>query len=162
MTRIYLGLGSNIDRENSIRGGVDALKSLYGELQISPVYESKAYGFDGDDFFNLVVGFDSDIDINELEIQLKNIESESGRKKSDLSYCSRTLDIDLLLFGDLVSHAHELPRVDIVQYAFVLKPLCDLAPNLLHPLENKTMNELWDKFNAADQVINQIPSLFNS
>jgi len=161
MTQIYLGIGSNIDREESVRNGLAALKSLYGQLQISPVYESKAYGFEGDDFFNLVVGFESEFEIDKIEMQLKEIELQSGRKRSDSSYSPRTLDIDLLLYGDLICDKHELPRVDIINYAFVLKPLCDLAPDLIHPTENKTISELWKNFKANDQQINQVTQSFD-
>ncbi len=156
MTQIYLGIGSNIDRQESVRNGLAALKSLYGQLQVSPVYESKAFGFEGDDFFNLVVGFESEFDIDKIEIQLKEIELQSGRKRSDSSYLPRTLDIDLLLYGDLICGKHELPRIDIIKYAFVLKPLCDLAPDLLHPTENKTISELWKNFDASGQEIHQV------
>ncbi len=161
MPQVYLGLGSNIDRETSIHTGLAELKSLYGDLQISPVYESEAFGFDGDDFFNLVVGFETELDIDKIEAQVKHIELQSGRKQSDSSYCPRTLDIDLLLFGDLVCDKHELPRVDIIKYAFVLKPLCDLVPDLIHPVENKTIKELWNNFDAANQEVKQIPQVFN-
>jgi 2-amino-4-hydroxy-6-hydroxymethyldihydropteridine diphosphokinase len=156
MTQVYLGLGSNIDRETSIRGGISALKSLYSDLQISSVYESKAFGFEGDDFYNLVVGFETEIDIDTIEIQLKEIEYQSGRKQSDTSYSPRTLDIDLLLYGELISDKHEIPRVDVTEYAFVLKPLCDLAPDLIHPVDNKMMSELWKSFDDSEQKINQV------
>lgn len=162
MTQVYLGIGSNIDREASIRNGLVALKSLYGELQISPVYESKAFGFEGDDFFNLVVGFETEYDIDEIEVQLKEIELQSGRKKRDTSYSPRTLDIDLLLYGNLICDKHELPRVDIIKYAFVLKPLCDLDPDLVHPVEKKTISELWESFDDSQQKINEISQRFGS
>lgn len=162
MTVVYLGIGSNIDREESIRNGLTKLKSLYGPLQVSPIYESKAYGFEGDDFYNLVVGFETEFDIDVIEKQLKEIERQSGRAQSDSSYCPRTLDIDLLLYGDLVCDKHELPRVDIVDYSFVLKPLCDLAPDLIHPVEKKSMSELWGNFDDTNQTINQITQDFNS
>jgi len=162
MTLVYLGIGSNIDRETSIRNGLTALKSLYGELQISPVYESKAFGFEGDDFFNLVVGFKTEFDIDKVETQLKEVELQSGRKQSEISHSPRTLDIDLLLYGDLICDKHELPRVDITEYAFVLKPLCDLAPDLIHPVEKKTIHELWTNFDASNQEIKQIPQIFSA
>ena len=161
-TQVYLGVGSNIDRETNIRGGLAALKLLYGQLQISPVYESKAFGFEGDDFFNLVVGFKTEFDIDEIEAQLKDIEFQFGRKPRETIYCPRTLDLDLLLYGDLICDKHELPRIDIIKYAFVLKPLCDLVPDLIHLVENKTMSELWKKFDTSKQKINQISLSFNS
>ena len=162
MTQVFLGVGSNIDRETSIRYGLKALESCYGELQVSPVYESEAYGFDGDDFFNLVVGFKTDLGIDEIEAQLKKIEFKSGRKKDDSSYNPRTLDIDLLLYGDLVCDKHELPRIDVVEYAFVLKPLCDIAPNLVHPVEKKTIKELWQGFDDPEQQLNEFQNKFIS
>jgi len=161
VTQVYLGLGSNIAREASIRGGLNALRSLYGELQVSSVYESKAFGFEGDDFFNLVVGFETEVSIDEIEAQLKEVELQSGRKQLDTNYSPRTLDIDLLLYGDLVCDKHELPRVDIIKYAFVLKPLYDLAPNLIHPIEDQSISELWQSFDASEQAINKIPETFN-
>jgi 2-amino-4-hydroxy-6-hydroxymethyldihydropteridine diphosphokinase len=162
MTQIYLGIGSNIDREASVKQGIKALTSLYGDLEISPVYESAAYGFEGDDFYNLVVGFETDIDIDTIETQLKEVEQQSGRKQSDSSYCPRTLDIDLLLYGNLVCDKHLLPRVDVIKYSFVLKPLCDLAPNLIHPVENKTISELWKSFDSSEQKITMVSQAINS
>ena len=160
MTQVYLGIGSNIDRENSIQNGLTALQSLYGELEVSPVYESEAYGFEGDDFYNLVVGFETNFDIDEIEVKLKEIEIQSGRKKDDSSYNPRTLDIDLLLYGDLVSDKHQLPRSDVLEYAFVLKPLCDIAPELIHPVEKKTIKALWQDFTDPEQKINEVSSKF--
>lgn len=160
MTQIYLGMGSNINREAAIKHGLKALKSYYGELQVSPVYESRAYGFEGDDFLNLVVGFESDVEIEELEQHLKAIERQSGRNDSDSSYCSRTLDIDLLLFGDVICEEFELPRSDVIEYAFVLKPLCDIAPELVHPVEKKSIKDLWQKFDDPSQQIFEFPNSF--
>jgi 2-amino-4-hydroxy-6-hydroxymethyldihydropteridine diphosphokinase len=155
-TQVYLSIGSSIDRETNIRGSLVVLKSLYGQLQISPVYESRAYGFEGDDFLNLVVGFETEFNIDEIETQLRDIEYQFGRKRNETGSCPRTLDIDLLLYGNLICDKHELPRVDVVKYAFVLKPLCDLVPDLIHPVDNITMSELWKNFDDANQKINQI------
>lgn len=162
MAKIYLGIGSNINREATIRHGLKALEAYYGELHVSPVYESKAYGFDGDDFLNLVVCFESDVDIDDLEEHLKAIEHQSGRNHSDSSYCARTLDIDLLLYDDLICEEHDLPRSDVIEYAFVLKPLCDIAPELIHPVEKKSINELWQDFDDPKQHIEQVSSKFIS
>jgi 2-amino-4-hydroxy-6-hydroxymethyldihydropteridine diphosphokinase len=160
VTQVYLGIGSNIDRETSFRNGLDALKSSYDQLQVSPVYESQAYGFEGDDFYNLVVGIETDFKLEDIERQLKEIERQSGRKQNDSSYCARTLDIDLLLYGDLICDNHELPRIDIVKYAFVLKPLCDIAPDLIHPIEMKTISELWQDFEDPQQQLIEVPLTF--
>ena len=155
-TKVYVGIGSNIDRETNIRGGIEELRTRYGKLDVSPVYECKAYGFEGDDFYNLVVGFTTNIGIEELATQLREIEYQYGRKRKETRYSSRTLDIDLLLYGDLVCDKHELPRTDIIEYAFVLKPLCDLAPDLVHPGVGETMSSLWEDFDMQEQTLSQI------
>ena len=160
-TKVYLGIGSNIDRENNIRGGLRELKSRYGELQISPVYESKAFGFDGDNFYNLVIGFNTDFGVNELEDQLREIEYQFGRKQNETRYSSRTLDIDLLLYGDLVSEKYHVPRDDIIEYGFVLKPLCDIEPDLIYPVTGETMCTLWKKFDSSKQPVNQTSQSFS-
>jgi 2-amino-4-hydroxy-6-hydroxymethyldihydropteridine diphosphokinase len=160
MTQVFLGIGSNVNKEKNVHAGLNELRSRYDELQISPVYESKAFGFEGDDFYNLVVGFKTECAVEEIETQLKEIEYQFGRQRNVTRYSPRTLDIDLLLYGDLVSESHELPRVDIVKYAFVLKPLSDLAPDLVHPVNGETMIALWNKFDASNQTINQIKNPF--
>lgn len=152
-TRVYVGLGSNIDRHANIRGGLDKLSSRFGNLLVSPVYESKAVGFESDDFFNLVAGFNSTESVDETERVLRSIEHQFGRKRNEPGYFPRTLDIDLLLFGDLVCGKRGLPRADIVNYAFVLKPLCDIVPDLIHPLTGKPIQTLWDAFSMQDQQI---------
>ena len=156
LVQVYVGIGSNIDREDNVRGGLTELKSRYGDLDISPIYESKAFGFAGDDFYNLVVGFQTNFGVADIEAELRQIEYQFGRKRMETHYSSRTLDIDLLLYGDLVSDTHELPRADIIEYAFVLKPLCDLAPDLVHPVNGKTIRKLWDSFQLNGQQFSQI------
>jgi len=161
MVKVYTGIGSNIDRKKNIRSGLNELKSRYGEIQISPVYNSKAFGFDGDDFYNLVVGFKTDFGIDELEVQLRQIEYQFGRKRNETPYSSRTLDIDLLLYGDLVSEKYHVPRDDITVYGFVLKPLCDIEPDLIHPVTGETMCTLWKKFDSSKQPMKQTSQYFS-
>ena len=161
-TQVYLGIGSNIGREINIRGGLTALKSLYGQLQISSVYESKTLGFDGDDFYNLVVGLNTALAVDDLARQLREVEYQFGRSRNEIRYSSRTLDIDLLLFADLVCDKHHVPRSDITEFGFVLKPLCELAPDLIHPVNGETMSELWKNFDASEQKITQISQSFSA
>ena len=149
--RVYVGIGSNIDREKNVRGGIKELETRFGELVVSPVYESKSYGFDGDDFYNLVVGFDTTVDIDELARQLREIEFQFGRRRNETRYSPRTLDIDLLLYCDVINDDHDVPREDIEKYAFVLKPLVDIAPGLHHPVIGIRMDELWQAFEPGQQ-----------
>lgn len=152
-TQVYLGIGSNIDRESNIQGALEEIQSCYGQLTISPVYECEAFGFKGDDFFNLVVGLKTEIPIEELAHDLREIEYQFGRHRNETRYSSRTVDIDLLLYGDGVYDAFHVPRSDITEFGFVLKPLCDIAPDLKHPVIGKTIMELWDKFDSSREVM---------
>lgn len=153
MVRVYVGVGSNIDAERNIRMGIQALRERFGELFISPVYESEAVGFSGDNFYNLVIGFDSDEAYGEIAAALHGIETRFGRNRNGGHMSSRTLDLDLLLYGDLEVDADglKLPRNDIIEYAFVLKPLTDLAGNLLHPVIKRSYRDLWNAFDRDDQ-----------
>tara|TARA_R110000782_G_scaffold13730_10_gene40302 strand:+ start:203 stop:697 length:495 start_codon:yes stop_codon:yes gene_type:complete len=157
MNQVYLGIGSNINRESNIRDGLLEIQSCYGELTLSPIYETKAFGFDGDDFFNLVVGLKTELPIGELAHDLREIEFQFGRSRNETRYSSRTLDVDLLLFGDEVHEKHHVPRSDIIEFGFVLKPLSDIAPDLKHPVTGMTMTQLWNKFDSSREVMRQVP-----
>lgn len=133
--QVFLSLGSNIDREHNIRSGLNALARVFAPLAISPVYESEAVGFDGDAFYNLVVGLQTTLSVGELTACLKGIEKDHGRVRGEKKFSSRTLDIDILTYNDRVGEVDgvQLPRDEILKHAFVLKPLVDLAPDALHP-----------------------------
>lgn len=151
MTRVYVSLGSNIDREQNIRGAVRALKQHYGQLALSRVYETPAEGFDGDAFYNLVAGFDTGETMEQVRQALAAIEAAHGRTRNGPRSGPRTLDLDLLLYGDLVRHdgGFDIPRGEIVKHAFVLGPLAEIAPELRHPETGETMARLWEGFDAA-------------
>ena len=154
--RVYVGIGSNIERKKNIRGGLAALAWCYGKLTVSPVYQARAIGFEGDDFFNLVAAFDTGQAVDELETGLRRIEFEHDRHRGEDRFSARTLDIDLLLYGDLISAQYKIPRADITKYAFVIKPLFDLAPDLIHPQSGKTVTEIWQAFEFDRDDIKQI------
>ena len=155
MTRVYVGIGSNIEREHNVRSGLAALREHYGELTASAIYESKAYGFAGANFYNLVVGFDTDADVHAVSRTLQDIEDRHGRVRSGPRYSSRTLDLDLLLYGDLVLNEPglKLPRPEILKRAFVLLPLAEIAGQLRHPLNGRTYVELWQAFEKSNQQL---------
>lgn len=144
MTRVYLSFGSNIDREHNIRSGLDALARHFPQLVLSPVYESSAVGFDGEAFLNLVVAIDTELSVGELSAMLRAIEADHGRTRGEKKFASRTLDIDILTYGDAVGviDGVELPRDEILKHAFVLKPLVDIAAEEKHPLLKKSYAEL--------------------
>ncbi len=155
MPRVYVSIGSNIDRENNIRGAVRALRQRYGTLMLSRVYETHAEGFDGDPFYNLVAGFDTAEPVEQVRAALAAIENAHGRTRNGPRSGPRTLDLDLLLYGDLVHHEGgvDIPRGEIVQYAFVLGPLAEIAPDLRHPETGETMARLWEHFDSARRLL---------
>jgi len=150
MPRVYVSIGSNIDREKNIRGAVRVLRERYGKLALSRVYETPAEGFDGDAFYNLVAGFDTDEPVEQLHQALSAIEAAHGRTRTGPRFGPRTLDLDLLLYGDLVRHESgvDLPRDEIRTYAFVLGPLAEIAPDQRHPETGARLGELWEKFSG--------------
>lgn len=151
MATVYLGLGSNVDVNENLKLGVDELRRAYGELRLSPVYRSAPVGFEGDDFLNLVVELQSDESPRAIHERIERIHDLAGRVRSSNVWISRTLDIDLLLYDDLVLTDGKIrvPRADVLDYGFVLRPLAELAPELRHPQTGKTMREHWDLFDAA-------------
>ncbi|RUO19994.1 2-amino-4-hydroxy-6-hydroxymethyldihydropteridine diphosphokinase [Aliidiomarina iranensis] len=152
---ISIGIGSNINREENIRGAIRALAEQYPRLQVSPVYESEALGFTGPPFYNLVVSFYSAQTLLQVQQCCKTIEENFGRPAETEKYSSRTLDLDILLYGDRVQTGAEngepdLPRTEVLTSAFVLKPLADLHPLHHHPIEQQNYLELWKQFLHSD------------
>ena len=158
MAAIYISLGSNIERENHIRAGLDALYAEFGDLQVSRVFESEAVGFNGRPFYNLVVAAQTDLPLVTVCHRLRTMEFVHGRELDAKKFAPRTLDLDLLLYGDLVCDTPiTLPRGEILTNAFVLWPLAELAPTLHHPLDGRTMGELWQAYDKASQHLYPIP-----
>ncbi|MGR8998324.1 MAG: 2-amino-4-hydroxy-6-hydroxymethyldihydropteridine diphosphokinase [Gammaproteobacteria bacterium] len=152
MPRGYISIGSNIDRDKNILASLQALEHHFGKLTVSSIYESEPVGFSGDPFYNLVVGFDSYQDVKEVAKQLRQIELDNGRTRNCQKFSARTLDLDLILYGDLIVNDGRLqiPRDEIEHYAFVLEPLAEIAPTLQHPVNHTSYAELWDKFDKTD------------
>ena len=162
MTRVYLSVGSNIEPERNIKSSVFELRKRFGPLTLSSVYQSKAVGFEGDDFYNLVVGFDTSSSLAGIQRILRQIEAAHGRHRNSSKYSSRPIDIDLLLFGDTVAHAEgiDVPRHEIAQYAFVLLPLSEIAADVVHPETAQTFAQMWQEFVVADQPIKKVDFRF--
>nr|WP_221192032.1 2-amino-4-hydroxy-6-hydroxymethyldihydropteridine diphosphokinase [Microbulbifer rhizosphaerae] len=150
-----MSLGSNIDRERHIRAGLTALAARFGELQISRVFESEAVGFEGDNFYNLVVGIHTDLPVGQLALRLREIEDANGRLRSGPKFSARTLDIDILTYDDLSGTVDgvKLPRAEIEKNAFVLQPLAELAPEVVHPLTDKTFARMWAEYDKSKQKL---------
>jgi 2-amino-4-hydroxy-6-hydroxymethyldihydropteridine diphosphokinase len=155
MATVYVGLGSNIDPENNLHLGIAELRRRFGELRASSVYRSAAVGFEGDDFLNLVARFESDVSPQAICGAIEDIHNMAGRDRKGRKWESRPLDIDLLLYNDLIDAERPVcvPRNDILDYSFVLRPLAELAPGLVHPVTGKTMLEHWEEFDAASHPL---------
>lgn len=155
MAKIYISIGSNIDAEKNIRLAIRALQDHYGKLILSSVYESEAVGFDGDNFLNLVAGLNTEEDVYTVAATLRKIEDENGRDRSGPRFSSRIVDLDLLLYDNLIIKEDnlEVPRDEITKNAFVLLPLEEIAPQLIHPVSGKTMCDHWISFNKESQKL---------
>lgn len=148
MARAWLSLGSNLEPARHLRAALDELAARFGALTVSPVYRTPAVGFDGPDFLNLAVGLDTGLDPAALDAWLHALEDRHGRRRDVPRFSNRTLDVDIVLYDDLVLRGPghlEIPRPELA-HAFVLKPLADIAPELRHPVSGKTMAELWAAF----------------
>jgi 2-amino-4-hydroxy-6-hydroxymethyldihydropteridine diphosphokinase len=150
--RGYISIGSNIDKEIHIPASLQALEQLFGALTVSSVYESDAVGFSGAVFHNLIVGFDSELDVKTVAKQLRQIELDNGRTRDSQKFSARTLDLDLILYGDLIisDGRLQIPRDEIEKYAFVLEPLAEIAPTETHPVSGINYAELWKQFDKTD------------
>ena len=158
MAIVFLGIGSNESPEKNLRLAVNELRPRYGDVVLSSVYRSAAVGFDGDDFLNLVVRLnsgDSPLSIcNEIEL----IHNLAGRDRGSNKWEARTLDVDLLLYNDLVRDERpvRVPRGDVLQYSFVLRPLAEIAPDHVHPVTGKTLLQHWQEFDAASHPLEHV------
>lgn len=155
MSIAWLGLGSNVFAEKHIRSGIHELERDFENVVLSPVYASTAVGFDGDDFINLVARVETELHPMELREYLRELEDRFGRKRGVEKFSDRSLDIDILLYDDLVllSPVLEIPRAEILKFAHVLKPLADLEPDLIHPVELRTMTEIWEALGMDDSCL---------
>ena len=159
MSIAWLGLGSNVNAENNIRAGIKELEDKFVNISLSPVYTSTAVGFDGDDFINLVARVETEMHPLELREYLRNLEDRYGRKRNVPKFSDRVLDIDILLYDDLVlrSPVLDMPRGEIMKFAHVLKPLADLEPNLMHPTELRSMADIWESSGLDDDCLRLLP-----
>ena len=163
MARVYISLGTNINRDSNTRTGIDALRKQYEGLLLSSVYESEAVGFDGDNFYNMVIGLETSDDVFTLAGHLRQIEEDNGRDRDQPKFSSRTLDLDLLLYDDLIVNEQglQIPRDEILSRAFVLWPLAEIAPDLIHPQANRSYADLWQGYDKTKEALEPVPFRFD-
>jgi 2-amino-4-hydroxy-6-hydroxymethyldihydropteridine diphosphokinase len=143
-----------MDREKHITASLDALDERFSRLEVSSVYESEAVGFAGDHFFNLVAGFETSLSVGELSVCLRRIEQDNGRARGQERFSARTLDIDILTYDDYVGEVDGifLPREEILENAFVLLPLSEIAPDVEHPVKKVTFFSLWQSYTKRQKL----------
>ena len=168
MVDVYIGIGSNIEPKINIKNACERLCLDFPSIEFSRIFESASVGFEGDNFLNLVARFKSeDIfpleDLNNQQAlsrlikQLKQIENELGRVRGSQKFSDRNIDIDILLYGDLQTNQPiELPRDEILENAYVLWPLAEIAPELTEPSSNKTYTQYWSEFDKSLQTLKPV------
>ena len=151
MPEVYVAAGSNVAPEEHIARAVQELAAQFPGARFSPWYQNAAVGFSGDDFINLVAGFETALPLDEVLLRLHAIESLCGRPRGAPRWAPRTMDLDVLLYGDLVCDRPgiRLPRPDLLRRPYMLGPLADIAPGVLHPTEQLTIGELWKRFDQG-------------
>lgn len=154
MAQIFISIGSNINKAHNIRQGIASLAEILDNFVVSSVFESESVGFDGSNFYNLVCGGTTPLPVEKVTELLRQIEVENGRDRSAKKFSSRTLDLDLLTYDQLVIDSPaQLPREEIDKNAFVLWPLAEIAPNEIHPVLNQRYQQLWDSYDKQLQKL---------
>ena len=166
MPLVSFSIGSNIDREKNVGFAIKALKQKFNIVSFSPIYETSAVGFKGDDFYNLVGQFETNLNLDEVRTYFHQLEQQSGRSSSHQPFEDRTLDLDLLLYDDLgdQDESINLPHPDILVYDFVLMPLSQMMPDFIHPQNGQSLATLWagrtptHKLNESDLQVDDLLS----
>ena len=158
MPVVYLGLGSNVAPEENLQLAARELRSRFKLLDFSSVYRSQSLGFDGDDFLNAVACIETNKTALELCSELEEIHDLANRERDPDRFSARTLDIDLLLYGQQVISAAPIrvPRSDVLEYSFVLRPLAEITPDLVHPVTGRAISHHWREFDAAIHPLSKV------
>lgn len=153
MITTYIGVGTNINREQHVQAAYTELERLGEDLLVSPIYECEPVGFNSQKFYNFVITLRTELSLQELSQRLREIEFKWGREENAQKYQDRTLDLDIVLFGECISKQNpELPRSDIYKYPFVTKPLYDLEPHLVIPGDGRTIADIWRAMQPVESL----------
>lgn len=145
MTTVLLSLGSNLQPQQHLHAAVAVLRQRFGDIRVSPAYRTAAVGFDGPAFLNNAVALETDMPLEALDTWLHAVEDAHGRDRSGPRFSDRTLDIDVVFYGDLIVEGPghlRIPRPEL-KHAFVLKPLADIAPDFVDPVSGLDLAALW-------------------
>lgn len=155
MPTLALSIGSNIDAANNLRSAHKALLAAFGNIRCSTVFESVAVGFVGDNFLNLVALIETELPLSDITTTLKHIEDVLGRDRNQPKFSGRTMDIDVLIYGDVTGAdcGMNLPREEISRNAFVLRPLAEMLPATIHSQTGKSFGQMWQQFDKSRQQL---------
>jgi 2-amino-4-hydroxy-6-hydroxymethyldihydropteridine diphosphokinase len=143
-----------VDKEKHTKAGLQGMYQTFGKLTLSSVFESESVGFEGDNFYNLVIKANTTLSIEEVCSVLKKIEQDNKRQRGEQKFAPRTLDLDLLLYGRLVTtQPITLPRPEVLYNAFVLKPMAEIAADDIHPVVNRSYDALWQEYDKSQQKL---------
>ena len=160
MPAVYVAAGSNIEPERHLALAVAELAREFPGARSSPWYRNRAVGFEGADFINLAVGFTTGLPVHAVLERLHAIEARCGRARDAPRWAPRTMDLDVLLYGELVCDESglKLPRPDLLKRAYMLGPLAALAPEVMHPTAHLTIGELWQRFDRSAHPLEPVPA----
>jgi 2-amino-4-hydroxy-6-hydroxymethyldihydropteridine diphosphokinase len=158
-TAVYVAAGSNLDPERNLAKALELLAARFGPLRVSKAYRNAAVGFEGPDFVNLVVGFETHEPVRAVLETMRGIEEQCGRRRSAPKWASRTMDLDILLYGDLVCDEPDLklPRPGLLTRAFMLGPIAELAGDVVHPVVRRSLRDLWREFDQHAHPMQEVP-----
>ncbi len=160
MSHVYVAIGSNIEPEENIAKATGEMQRLFPDARFSSWYRNKAVGFEGDDFINGVVGFTTDLPLRSVVEKLHSVEAQCGRPRNAPRWAPRAMDLDILLFDNVVCSEPgiTLPRPDLLKRPYMLGPLAEIAPEVVHPVAGLTIGELWERFDRSAHKMTRVDS----
>jgi 2-amino-4-hydroxy-6-hydroxymethyldihydropteridine diphosphokinase len=159
--RVLVAAGSNVEPEKNLMRAAAAMRRAFPGVRFSLPYRNAAVGFSGADFINFVAAFDTTLPVADVLQRLHAIEADCGRARAAPKWAPRTMDLDMLLYGDAVSDEPDLklPRPDLLKRPYMLGPAADVAADFIHPTAGATIGELWSRFDRKSHLMEPVELL---
>ncbi|MEZ5500624.1 MAG: 2-amino-4-hydroxy-6-hydroxymethyldihydropteridine diphosphokinase [Steroidobacteraceae bacterium] len=158
MVAVYVAGGSNVDAPRNVKRAAALLRQRFADIRFSHAYQNAPAGFDGADFINFVAGFTTSEPLADVVAALQKIEAACGRARLAPKWEPRSMDLDILLYGDEINlrGSPRLPRPDLLRRSYMLGPMAEIAPDVVHPTTRRSVGELWREFDAASHPLTPI------